>query len=141
MTTVNRNRPLRNSVVGPAGYGSAPKFAYAELGLAGALALNETIDAIRLPAGATVIGAAMRSTDMDTGGSPALVLALGDSVDDDRLMTGLTIGQTGTASSALAVTGALYRYAAATTIQLKATTAAATWADGTVTVCVQYIIT
>ena len=103
---------------------------------AGQLTLNALLDVCVVPAGFTVTGVQLRSTDIDTGGSPAVVLAVGDTGDDDRLVTGSTVGQAGTASNTLAATGVAYQYTSATTIQVKVTTAPATAAGGTITVLV-----
>jgi hypothetical protein len=105
----------------------------------GDLALNKTVALFRVPAGFTVTGLKVLATDMDTGGSPALVLAIGDSGDDDRLLTASNIGQAGTSnlSALVAATGLLYQYTAETEIVLKATTAAATAAAGTITVALE----
>jgi hypothetical protein len=102
------------------------------VGTAG-LATNATTNAIRVPIGFTVLDCIMTATDMDTG-TPALVLALGDADDDDRIITGSTIGQGGGVATLNNVAGLLHRFTAVTTLQIKATTAAATAAAGTVKV-------
>jgi hypothetical protein len=109
------------------------------VGTAG-LALNASTPIVRVPKGFTVLHATLEVTDMDSGGSPALVLGVGDASDVDRLMTGLTAGQAGGITNALAGTGFPYRYAEETTISLTATTAAATAAAGTATLCLIGVI-
>lgn len=107
---------------------------------AGQLTLGALLGGIMLPAGAEIVGCQMQSTDIDTGGSPAVVLALGDSGDDDRYMTGLTIGQAGGHSAVIApLTGFGYRTTAETLVQVKVTTAPATAAAGTIRVLIDYI--
>ena len=106
----------------------------------GGLALNAVTPLVRVPKGFTLIHATLEATDMDTGGSPALVLAVGDTDDVDRVMAGLTIGQAGGISSVLAVAGHQYRFAQETTISLTATTAAATAAAGTVQISLLGVI-
>lgn len=107
------------------------------VGTAG-LALNAVTPLVRVPKGFTVIHATLEATDMDSG--TALVLAVGDTGDNDRILTGLTIGQAGGISSAIAVTGHQYRYADETTINLTATTAAGTAVAGTVQISLLGVI-
>lgn len=101
------------------------------VGTAG-LALNAVTPLVRVPKGFTVMHATLESTDMDTNGTPLLTLAVGDTADPDRILSGLTIGRTAGISSAIAVEGHQHRYAEETTINLTATAAAATAAAGTV---------
>lgn len=102
------------------------------------LTLNALFGSIKLPKGAVVIGASLLSTDIDTG-TPAVILGVGDTGDDDRLITGSTAGQAGTFSNTLAVTGYAYQYAAETTVQVKVKTAPATAAAGTITYGVTFV--
>ena len=101
------------------------------VGTAG-LALNAVTPLVRVPKGFTLIHATIETTDLDTNGTPLLVLAVGDVALNNRILTGLTIGQTGGISSVIAATGHQFRYTDETTINLTATTAAATAAAGTV---------
>jgi hypothetical protein len=106
-----------------------------EFSLTAALALNDTVDLFYLPKGFRVTGGFVKVDDLDTGGSPAIVLAVGDSGDDDRYFTGLTTGQAGGVSTTMAATGVDYATTAKTLVQLKVTTAPATGAtSGTVVV-------
>lgn len=97
----------------------------------GDLALNKTVGLFIVPKGFCVTGVIVNVTDMDTGGSPALVFAIGDSGDDDRFVTGATTAQAGGTNTTLAATGLLYTFTADTEIMWKTTTAAATAAAGT----------
>lgn len=106
---------------------------------AGQLTLNAVFGAIRVPKGAVIIGATLMSTDIDTNGSPAVVLSIGDAADDDRLIAGATVGQAGGVTSAIATTGFAYQYAAETLLQVKVKTAPATAAAGTLTYGVMYV--
>lgn len=103
------------------------------VGTAG-LALNAVTPLVRVPKGFTVLHATLETTDLDSNGTPLLTLAVGDADDNDRILTGLTIGRTGGISNAIDVAGFAYRYPADTTINLTATAAAATAAAGTVTI-------
>lgn len=104
------------------------------------LALNAVTPLVRVPKGFTVIHATLEVTDMDTNASPTLVLAVGDATVNNRILTGLTIGQTGGINSVIAATGHQFRYTDETTINLTATTAAATAAAGTVQISLLGVI-
>lgn len=102
------------------------------------LALNKTTDLFKVPAGFTCTNLRVVPSDMDTNGTPTLVLAIGDAAVPDRLLTAFTGAQSGTANqTALAATGLLYQFTADTVLTLKATTAAATAAAGTMTVILE----
>lgn len=101
---------------------------------------DDEVGLFRLPKGAVVTGITASATDMDTNGSPALVIDIGDDSDEDRLMAAATIGQAGTLSSVLAAAGHLYKYAADTLIKAYVKTAAATGAAGTLSVSVRYFV-
>jgi hypothetical protein len=107
------------------------------VGTAG-LALNAVTPLVRVPKGFTVIHATLEATDMDNG--TALVLAVGDATVNNRILTGLTIGQAGGISSAIAATGHQFRYADETTINLTATTGAGTAVAGTVQISLLGVI-
>lgn len=103
-----------------------PVFAGEEIDVvASQMTLNATFGHIVVPAGAEIIGAALWSTDNDTGS--ALVMGVGDAVvgdpDDDRLIAGATVGQAGGVTTAIAATGFGYRYEKETLIQVKVKTA------------------
>ena len=89
------------------------------------LTLGALFGHIVVPAGAEIIGAALYSSDNDTG--TALVLGVGDAVvgdpDDDRLISGATVGQAGGLTTTLAASGFGYRYEDETLIQVKVKTA------------------
>mgnify|MGYP000101818550 CR=1 FL=1 len=61
----------------------------------GALALNKTSALLMIPKGFVCTGIRFRIGDADSGGSPAVVFKLGDSGDDDRLVTANTTAQAG----------------------------------------------
>lgn len=101
------------------------------------LTLGATFGSVKVPKGAVIIGANLMSTDIDTGS--AAVLGIGDASDDDRLISGATVGQAGGVTSAVAATGFAYQYAAETTVQVKVKTAPGTPAAGTLTYGVWYV--
>lgn len=109
--------------------------------LAGDLTLNKLLGNIVVPKGAEILSVMLDATDLDTGGSPAITLAIGDVDDDDRLLAANTIAQTGAAvvGPTIAKTGFGYRYAADTLISVKVTAAPATAAGGTIKYGVTYI--
>ena len=86
-----------------------------------------------VPAGFRVALAVLESTDMDTNGSPTLTINVGDAGDADRIFAASTVGQAGTLSSALAVTGAAYQYTSKTLITGAPAANAATGVAGTLT--------
>lgn len=94
---------------------------------------NDEVELGWAPEGFVVTGVALYGTDMDTNGTPALVVDVGDDSDEDRLIAAATTGQTATSSVALASTGFLYKYATRTKVKLYINTAAATAAAGTYT--------
>lgn len=111
----------------------------AEFNLSAALALNDTVDLQYLPVRSRIVGGFIKVDDLDTGGSPAIVLAVGDAGDDDRYFSGITAGQTGGMSTALALTGLDFVTTQKTLIQLKVTTGPATGATtGKIVVVLHY---
>lgn len=109
--------------------------------LAGALTLNQVIPGVPVPKGARVVGMGLSATDLDTNGTPTIVLAVGDGGDDDRFITASTIGQAGGVQNINAHTGYYYQYTSADTIDIKVTTAPATGATtGTIRLHVLYVI-
>lgn len=118
-----------------------PCFAGEEITVTAAqLTLNALFGSIKVPKGAVIIGAHLKSTDIDTNGSPAVVLAVGDATTADRLITGSTIGQAGGYSSAIDKAGWSFQYTTETLLQIKVTTAPATAAAGTFTYGVSYVV-
>jgi hypothetical protein len=99
--------------------------------------LDEQDDAVEfghLPAGLLVYALIITAADLDSGGSPALVYKAIIGTTD--VVTGITTGQSaGTAAHWLATP---YTTAAFDKVTLKVTTAAATAAQGAVTVRVLY---
>src|SRR3954470_25019570 len=67
-----------------------------------ALALNDTISMLQLEGdpttagnGPAIIGMILSADDLDSNGSPTLMLAVGDGVVPDRFISGASIGQDG----------------------------------------------
>lgn len=112
-----------------------------EYAITAALALNDVIQMVKVPSGAQIVGMTLGATDLDTGGSPAIVLDVGDGDDTDRFIDGATVGQAGGSTSALAVAGFGYTYTAEDTIDVLVQVAPATGATtGTITLRVDYMV-
>ncbi len=101
---------------------------------------NDEVLLFFLPKGAVVVSAVIAGTDMDTNGTPALAIDVGDDSDEDRIFAASTVGQAGTLSTAMARTAMLYKYTADTAIKAYIQTAAATGAAGTLYVTVNYFV-
>lgn len=67
---------------------------FSDYTLTAALALNDVIQMVKVPAGATVFDLLLATTDLDTGAG-AITLHVGDGDDPDRYIASATIGQTG----------------------------------------------
>jgi len=130
----------RNYPVSGVGMGGRTNHgARGEYTITAALALNDTIELFDLPPRARVVSGFVKVDDLDTGGSPAIVLAVGDAGDDDRYFTGLTTGQAGGVSTTMAATGVDYVTTAKTRVIAKVTTGPATGATtGKVVVVLNY---
>lgn len=121
---------------------STPIIASEEITVAAAgLTLNALFGNIRVPKNAVIQWVQFASTDVDTNGAPAVVFTMGDTVDDDRLMTANTGGQTGAVpyGPGITVAGYGYQYTAETLISLKCTVIPATAAAGTLKYSVCYV--
>lgn len=89
-----------------------------------AFVINDVVQMVKVQSGTTILGVYLSVDALDS--STGIVTAVGDGSDDDRFLTGLTIGRSGAvgASGALAHSGHLYAYTADDTIDFKVTTAA-----------------
>lgn len=63
--------------------------------LAAALVVDDVIQMVKIPKGAMILDMVLSAEDLDSGGSPAIVLDVGDGGDTDRFIDGSTIGQAG----------------------------------------------
>ena len=127
-----------------AGYGISPRMVekgdfsvIAVFEAATQLIVNDVIQMLKVPAGATVVDLKLAVDDLDSG--TACVLAVGDGTVADRFISGSTIGQGGgVVELGAGVTGAAaadlagYKYAAEDTIDVKVTTAPAGGGVGTI---------
>lgn len=135
-TTANGVQPRTSGISGNV------KTMYASYSVVAALALNDVIDMFKVPVNARITGIALKASDLDTNGSPAIVLDVGDAGDTDRLIDGATIGQAGGTSTALvSSTGQFYQYTAETMISVLVQVAPATSATtGTIELAVTYVM-
>lgn len=95
-------------------------------------AVNRTTALFVAPKGFVCTGIYLALTDIDTG-TPAILVTLGDAVDDDRFVASSNIGQAGGSTTTLAATGLYYEFTDNTEIVLKVATGAATGVVGTAT--------
>lgn len=88
----------------------------ATFNLTAALALNDVIEMVKIPAGAVIHDVILSSTDLDT--STGVVLDVGDGSVTDRFIDGATIGQASGVARLNEVGGHLYEYTADDTIDV-----------------------
>jgi len=92
---------------------------------------NNTIGAFMVPAGFVVTGIIAVASDLDSGGSPALALSVGDSGSATRYLSSSNIGQAGASTTTLASTGLLFKNTVDTEILVTVSTQSATAVAGT----------
>lgn len=106
---------------------------------AGQLELADKLNIGKVPAGSVYVGGFIATDDLDSNGSPALVLDVGDDDDADGLLDGTTTGQ---AAAITTFNGAYITNRTAVTaektIAVTVQTAAATAAAGTIRVVLYY---
>lgn len=105
------------------------------------LTLGALFGNIKVPKGAQIAWVMLDATDLDTGGSPAITLSIGDVGDDDRLLTANTIAQSGATvvGPTIAKTGFGYTYPDETLVQVKVAVIPATAAGGTIKYLVAFV--
>lgn len=120
--------------------------AFSTYELTAALVINDVIQMLKVPLGATILDVKLAVDDIDSNGSPVVILAVGDGNVVDRFIKGSTIGQTGGSAvigsgvtAATAADAFNYTYTADDTIDVKCTTAPATGTTGTITLSVTYL--
>ncbi len=112
-----------------------------EYTISAALVINDTIDMFYLPPNARVKRGFIKSADLDSGGSPAITLDLGDSGDTDRYFAASTVAQAGGVDVTMAATGVDYLNTAKTLVTLLVKAAPATSATtGTIVVEIDYMV-
>jgi hypothetical protein len=107
--------------------------------LTAALVVNDVIQMCHVPKGAVITRIALATDDLDTHGSPTIVLDVGDGDNTDRFIDGATIGQSSGIQEINEVDGYGYQYAADDTIDVLVQVAPATGASsGSVKLTVEY---
>jgi hypothetical protein len=101
-------------------------------------AVNDVIQMVKIPAGATILDLALASTDIDTNGTPLVGLQVGDGDLATRFIGTSTIGRTGGLARLDQAGGVGYKYTVDDTIDVLIQAAAATKAAGTLTMTVRY---
>ncbi len=96
-----------------------------------AFVINDVVQMVKVQSGTVIVAAILSCDALDS--STGIVTALGDGSDDDRFITGATIGRSGASGiQALnAHSGHLYQYTSDDTIDFKVTTAASGTASTT----------
>jgi len=102
-------------------------------------ALNDTLGLFYVPKGATLKDFRLDSDDLDSNGSPAITLDVGDSGSATRLMSASTIAQAGGRAYAL-TTAYGYQFPADTAIFATVHAAAATKQAGNLVATIEYTL-
>lgn len=108
---------------------------------AGAAVLGLLGKGVNIPKGAEIAWVMLDATDMDTNGSPAITISIGDAASQVRLLAANTIAQSGAAvvGPTIAKTGLGYSPAADTIMGAYIAVIAATGAAGTVKYAIAYV--
>jgi hypothetical protein len=108
--------------------------------LTGALVVNDVIKMVKVPSGAIIHSIFVGVPDLDSDGTPAVTLSVGDGDSASRFVLDSTVGQaTGVIVGPSVAGGVGYAYTADDTIDIKVTTAPDTSATtGTITMTVAY---
>lgn len=143
MATTYKSPNCTDATLVPARAGVGVEWAYATFEASVALVIDDIIQMVTLPIGATVIDIILSVDDLDSGS--ALVLDVGDGADDDRYILGTTIGRGGGTvrlgagvTGAAAASAAQYEYTAEDTIDIHVDTAPAGGGVGTLRLAVAY---
>jgi hypothetical protein len=137
-STLRTTKTSTTSVVPPrANIGET--WAWETYTVAAALVVNDVIQMVKIPAGATILDVVLSASDLDTGTSAAIVLDVGDDGDTDRFIDGSTAGQAGGVTHLNNRAGHCYTYTADNTIDVLVQVAPATGAtSGTIALGVCY---
>ena len=122
------------------GFGGNLKVSYGEVAFSGTITTADAATVLNLPIGAIIHSVTIESDDLDTGGSPAITLNVGDAGSATRYLSASTVAQAGTTSVATAATGLLYTVTGTsdTAVRIAVAANAATSAAGNVRVAVTY---
>ncbi len=110
-----------------------------EYTISAALVINDKVNLFYLPPRARIMDGFIKADDLDSGGSPAITLDVGDAADPDRYFAASTVAQAGGVDRVMAATGVDYLTTAKTLVTLLVKAAPATSATtGTVVVVLRY---
>lgn len=101
---------------------------------------GDLVQLMKIPAGATITGVTLDSDKIDTNASATLKFDVGDGTTAQKFIAASTIGQTGGVAYAGVAGTVGTSYTSDTWLYAKVNAAAATFASGTVRVCVEYTI-
>lgn len=118
------------------GLGGTMKVIYREVTATAALTTDDVLQFGYAPKGFLVLGGIIEASDLDTSGSPAITLNVGDAGSAARLWSAATVGQAATSAAMTAVTGVLYEYTEDTLITGAVATGPGTGASGTIRIAV-----
>lgn len=113
---------------------------YCSVALTAALTTADTLAFFTLPANARVHAATLKCTDIDTNGSPAVTISVGDAGSATRYFSSSVVGQAGTVDIAIAATGRLFKTTAKTPIVGSVGVSAATGVAGTLELAIHYVV-
>jgi hypothetical protein len=105
-----------------------------------AITTADTIAMFDLPPRARVVGGFLKATDMDTNGTPTIALNVGIAGTPALFFAASNVAQAGTAANTLAATGYDYTTTAKTPVIITPSTNAATFANGVITLVLEFIV-
>lgn len=108
------------------GYGNDVKFATGSYAITAALVINDVIQMVKVPAGATVFDVLVVVPDLDSNGTPLVTLDVGYGGDPDYWVAASTAGQAGGLFRATAATGVPLAFTTEDTIDILVKAAPAT---------------
>lgn len=140
MTTYSSTQVTANNPMAAHGLASNVKVAYSSVATPSTLTTTDTLNMHYLPPGARVLYSILKSTDLDTNGSPTIALNVGDAGSASRYFAASTVGQAGTSGVSTAVGGIDFLNTAKTLVTIVPSTGVATGAAGTVELTQFYVI-
>lgn len=93
------------------------------------LAANDVIQMVKVPKGARIVNCKLAAQDLDSAGSPTVILDVGDTDNPDRFIDGSTVGQSGGAIDANAF-NPFIAYTSDTYVSVTVSAAPTTQIDG-----------
>lgn len=140
MAIYNSAAYANNGPVATHGESSQLQVFYALVTCAAAPATTDTINFGYLPANARIHSAVLKSSDMDSNGSPTITINVGDAGSATRLFSASTAPQAGTVDTSMQATGRFYKTTGKTLIVGVAQANAATGVAGTLELSITYVV-